>query len=316
MNSLETGKGVGGVGIILARVITKAFLPDNSYGLKMSTNIFFLFSNGLVVLSIVLWFVLLNTPYAASKIAGYEAQRRAAIFAASLSPSPSSSPGSTLSTQQQGSTSSLKKKSSSLKKESNNKMVHLEEGSKLLQQNNENTSTTSSSFAHVLWLISSPAAVVTVTFLVCLSCFPGLTTSLVSRNMQLGDWFPVLLVLIYNSGDLIGKSLPNYKLIFTLKTLPFATIFHLIFIPIFVFIANKPSMDGFFAVFGTDQFAFVIVLLLGTCTGYISCSAMMLGPSCVESKDRVAAGQMMSICLMFGLFAGSMLGLYLSTLVA
>jgi len=35
--------------------------------------------------------------------------------------------------------------------------------------------------------------------------FPGLTTSLVSTTWRLGDWFPVLLVLAFNSGDMLGK---------------------------------------------------------------------------------------------------------------
>lgn len=277
MNSLETGKGVGGVGIILARVISKALLPSTPEGLRMSTNIFFIFSNGLVVLAICLWFVLLNTPYAATKIAGYESQRRANILAATLAAN-HASPASTGGKNRKNSPKPNKKS-----------INNIEEGSKLLsspisppplsvtQQGREEDEEESSSFLHILWLVSSPATVVTITFIVCLSCFPGLTTSLVSRSLNLGDWFPVLLVLIYNTGDLIGKALPSYKMLLSLDTLPYASIVHLLFIPFFVFIARRPDLsDAFYGFCGTDEFAFFLVFGLGICTGYISCTAMMV----------------------------------------
>lgn len=275
MNALETGKGVGGVGIILARVISKALLPATPEGLRMSTNIFFLFSNGLVVFAIIMWYVLLNTPYAATKIAGYESQRRANILAATLAANHPSPLPTTENNQDQSRVNKSPK---------NNKMNLVEEGSKLLDHPPTTLSTTTSadedeeqsSFIHILWLLSSPATVVTITFIVCLSCFPGLTTSLLSRSLNLGDWFPVLLVLIYNTGDLFGKALPNYKLILTLDTLPYASLIHLLFIPLFVFIAKRPDLNGSYALLGTDEFAFLLVFGLGICTGYISCTAMMV----------------------------------------
>jgi hypothetical protein len=280
MNALETGKGVGGVGIILARVISKALLPATPYGLRMSTNIFFLFSNGLVVVAIALWFVLLNTPYAATKISKYEAQRRSNILVATLAANHSSPSAPKRSPKQNNNNNNNNK---------GRNLTQVEEGSKLLEvtqrrvadddeDNDEGSSSSDSqsSFMHIMWLVLSPATVVTITFIVCLSCFPGLTTSLMSRSLRLGDWFPVLLVLVYNTADLIGKALPNYKLLLSLDTLPYASIVHLLFIPLFVFIARRPSLSGPYAMFGTDEFSFLLVFGLGLCTGYISCTAMMV----------------------------------------
>ena len=45
-----------------------------------------------------------------------------------------------------------------------------------------------------------------LTFAVCLACFPGLSTSFRSHTLGLGSWFPLLMVALYNSGDLIGKA--------------------------------------------------------------------------------------------------------------
>ena len=214
--------------------------------------------------------------------------------------------------------------------------------------------------------LAIPAGTVTAGFLVCLSCFPGLTTSLQSRTLALGDWFPVLLVFAYNTCDLVrrdrvagmraatplvlraspagtvhvlcessvslgslppplmlyflpttapqvGKSLPSVTgVVFTPRTLPLAGLAHCLFIPAFVAVSRRPALDGPAGFLGTDEFAFALVAGLGLSTGYVTCSAMMLGPGCVAEKDRVVAGQMMTCCLMVGLFAGSMLGLLLS----
>lgn len=49
-------------GIILARMGAKALLPSDPAGVRASTNAFFVFSNGLVLASVVLWLTLLRDP--------------------------------------------------------------------------------------------------------------------------------------------------------------------------------------------------------------------------------------------------------------
>ena len=44
--------GIGGLGIVLARMATKWLLPPTEAGIKQSTNIFFIFSNSLIVLAV------------------------------------------------------------------------------------------------------------------------------------------------------------------------------------------------------------------------------------------------------------------------
>jgi len=107
-------------------------------------------------------------------------------------------------------------------------------------------------------------------------------------------------------------SFVRYAFLFTKKTLPSGALVDLAFIPAFVLVARRPDLDGPLGFLGTDQFALGLVSLLGLATGYLTCSAMMLGPGCVAPRDKVLAGQMMTVCLMLGLFAGSMLGLALS----
>lgn len=316
-NSLEAGKGVGGLGIILARMAAKALLPATPAGVAMSTNWFFAFSNCLVIISVVLWLIMLRDPYAASKIRAYEDQRVANnLAAAASSDSASAGAGSTVVVSSK--TSSASSTQSSL--ESSVEKSKLLEAGGLLQSYDEHAkeqqqSDAVSSMGTVLTALSIPAAVVTCGFLTCLACFPGLTTSLTSRTLNLGDWYPVLLVFAYNTFDLVGKSLPSVRLLFTAETLPFAGACHLLFIPAFVSVARRPPLDQgpLSAFFVSDEFAMLLVAGLGLSTGYITCSAMMLGPGCVSKpQDRVLAGQMMTTCLMVGLFTGSMVGVGLS----
>ena len=95
------------------------------------------------------------------------------------------------------------------------------------------------------------------------------------------------------------------------STLPLAGLAHLGFLPLFVYLAQSsaqspaplPGSDGaalngggfgfVAAVLGSDEFGLCAVALLGLCTGYLTCSALMLGPGCVHPKHRALAGQMM-----------------------
>jgi len=313
-NTLEKGKGVGGLGIILARMFAKFLYDDTEEGLRASTNLFFYFSNGLVVASVVLWLLLLQSPHAAPLVE-YEKQRVAKLAAASNSQPAGKGNGA-------GGSSGAAYASveageggispSPQPQPSSSSSVGAKRGESSPLVLPEPPSGPTSSVGEVLVQVLRPASVVMLGFLVCLACFPGLTTSLTSRTLGLGDWFPVILVLCFNSFDLVGKTLPGYKLLFDEQALPWAALAHCGFIPLFVFVASAPSLEGPWGFMGSDEFACVLVCCLGLSTGYVTCSAMMLGPGCVAPQDRVLGGQMMTCCLMVGLFAGAMVGLALS----
>ena len=165
----------------------------------------------------------------------------------------------------------------------------------------------------VLALTWVPSCSVYVVFLVTLATFPGLTTSLVSTTWQLGDWYPLLLVAVYNAADLLGKSLPGVARLLSRRTLPLAAAAHALFVPIFVMLAHPerlpPILQG-------DGVAVAIVGALGVCTGYIGCMALMLGGEMGRTpEEREVAGMVTSFALMLGLASGSNAGLLLSRLV-
>ena len=150
-------------------------------------------------------------------------------------------------------------------------------------------------------------------FLVCLATFPGLTTSLVSTTWHLGDWYPIILVAAYNTGDLFGKSLPGLYRLLNNTTLPIAAALHTLFVPLFLLLAH-PSLLPVWA--RSDLVAISITTLLGVLTGYIGCMALMLGGELGRSpEEREVAGMVTSFSLMMGLASGSNAGLLLMRLV-
>ena len=200
------------------------------------------------------------------------------------------------------------------------------------------------------WLVGRESVSVFVVFLVCLSCFPGLTTSLHSHSWDLGDWcarpprpaprppppspphpshlrFPLLLVATYNTGDLVGKWLPAPRLpligrylparvrLFGRGMLPVVVLLHLCFIPAFLLMVSKPPQLA--SLLKSDAVPLTIVLLLGVSTGYIGCMCLSLAAERgTTAAQKEMAGMVSSFALMVGLSAGSALGLALSNFIA
>ena len=148
------------------------------------------------------------------------------------------------------------------------------------------------------WLVGRESVSVFVVFLVCLSCFPGLTTSLHSHSWDLGDWFPLLLVATYNTGDLVGKWLPAPRLpligrylparvrLFGRGMLPVVVLLHLCFIPAFLLMVSKPPQLA--SLLKSDAVPLTIVLLLGVSTGYIGCMCLSLAAERSARSMRVS----------------------------
>mgnify|MGYP001085911691 FL=1 len=164
-----------------------------------------------------------------------------------------------------------------------------------------------------------------LSFALCISLFPGLSTSLRSQTFGLKSYFPVLIVAVYNFSDLVGKwsagrfPLPPWEsgrqillpLILLVMTVPLLVISK---------VADDNEKDGSseaptLSFFGNDAAKLLFVSMLGTLTGYTSTSALILAPKkLVDNDNKEFAGQFMSMSLIFGLFVGSLVGVILSRL--
>ena len=90
-----------------------------------------------------------------------------------------------------------------------------------------------------------------------------------------------------------------------------AVLFHIVFLPLFVFGA-RPAI--FPPVFGSQIYEISIGLLLGISTGLIGCSAAMMVPELVRDSARERAGFLSTLCLVSGLFTGSLVAIPLGEL--
>lgn len=163
----------------------------------------------------------------------------------------------------------------------------------------------------VFRLVYVEATCVFSVFTVCLATFPGLTTSLES-TAGLGTWYPILLVLAYNSGDLLGKTLPSRLRCLTSAGLPYCTALHMTFLPAFLALAHPEVLPPMLR---SDGGALCLTLALGVSTGYIGCMALMLGAErAVTPDEKEVAGMVTSFSLMMGLASGSAAGVVLERL--
>ena len=120
------------------------------------------------------------------------------------------------------------------------------------------------------------------------------------------DAFVPLGFLVWNCGDLFGRTLPLLPF-FRMDNSPrlvFAfTISRFVFIPLY-FLCN---LDGKGAAVQSDFFYLAVVqLLFGLTNGLLSTTSMMAAPNWVEPEEREAAGSFMGLCIVGGLTVGSL----------
>lgn len=141
---------------------------------------------------------------------------------------------------------------------------------------------------------------------VYLSCFPGIVSITLTVTLNLGDWYPIVLVGCLNLGDFVGKNLPAYGLYFDVSNLHLAWPFQLSFLLFFMGALVHPF----------DDIAIIVAgFLLGLITGYVATSSIILAPNMCSEYQREVAGMIGGLSSIIGLYAGSYNGLVLEAIV-
>jgi equilibrative nucleoside transporter 1/2/3 len=166
-------------------------------------------------------------------------------------------------------------------------------------------------FRKLRWL----AIGVAVTFAVTMF-FPVFTAKIHSVREDAGAIFrPTAFIplgfLFWNLGDLCGRVAT--MLPFTLKDRPFVlflcSVARLALLPLYLLC----NIGGRGAVVPSDFFyLFVVQLLFGLTNGWLGSSFMMASGDWVNEGEREATGGFMSLCLVIGLTAGSLLSFTIS----
>ncbi|XP_010250136.1 PREDICTED: equilibrative nucleotide transporter 8-like [Nelumbo nucifera] len=138
-------------------------------------------------------------------------------------------------------------------------------------------------------------------YIVTLSIFPGY----ISENVQsklLQDWYPILLITMYNISDLVGKSLTAVYVPKSTGKSTWACIARILFYPLFAACLHGPKW------LRTEVPVIFLTGMLGLTNGYLTSVLMMLAPKTVPVAQAETAGVVMALFLEIGLVGGSVLG--------
>lgn len=137
-------------------------------------------------------------------------------------------------------------------------------------------------------------------YVVTLAIFPGYITEDVHSEI-LKDWYPILLITVYNVFDLVGKCLTAVYLLQNAKIAIGGCITRLLFFPLFLGCLHGPKF------FRTEIPVTILTCLLGLTNGYLTSVLMILIPKIVKLQHAETAGIVSVLFLVFGLAAGSVI---------
>ncbi|XP_060063704.1 equilibrative nucleoside transporter 3-like [Ylistrum balloti] len=186
------------------------------------------------------------------------------------------------------------------------------------ESSTDSISQRASSVFHVLRKIWPEGLAVFLTFTVSLSCFPAISSSIISQHKDGSGWtgkyFTVIVCfLLFNLGDCVGRVVggflqrPKISQPLLLVIMSFVRV---AFIPLLMLCDAQPRTH-LPVVFTSDVYPVVFISLLGLTNGYLCTLCMMYGPKKVLLKDAEFAGASMSVCTTVGLALGSLISLLL-----
>nr|TKS10368.1 hypothetical protein D5086_0000084260 [Populus alba] len=156
-------------------------------------------------------------------------------------------------------------------------------------------------FRAVARKIRWPAFGVLMIYIVTLSIFPGFIAEDLSSKL-LKDWYPVLLITIYNVADFTGKSLTAIYVLKSIKKATWGCILRLVFYPLFAACLNGPKW------LKTEVPVAILTFMLGVTNGYLTSVLMILAPMAVSVSEAELSAIAMVVFLGIGLVGGSVIG--------
>ncbi|CAM6090669.1 unnamed protein product [Calypogeia fissa] len=137
--------------------------------------------------------------------------------------------------------------------------------------------------------------VIAATYILSLSIFPGFLAEDTGRH-QLGSWYAITLIAMFNCGDLLGRCIPLIKVLM-LKSRPgliVLTILRYGLIPAFYFTAK----------YGTQGWMLFLCVVLGISNGYITVCTLVEAPTGYSGPEQNALGNILVWFLLLGISAG------------
>ncbi|KAI3732065.1 hypothetical protein L1987_63262 [Smallanthus sonchifolius] len=130
---------------------------------------------------------------------------------------------------------------------------------------------------------------------VTLSIFPGFLYENTGKH-GLGSWYPLILIAMYNTWDLIARYIPLIESIKleSRKWLMIAVLSRFLFIPAFYFTAK----------YGDQGWMIMLISFLGITNGYLTVCVMTVAPKGCTGPEANALGNILVLFLLGGIFLG------------
>ncbi|KAI5412824.1 hypothetical protein KIW84_057446 [Lathyrus oleraceus] len=128
-----------------------------------------------------------------------------------------------------------------------------------------------------------------------LSIFPGFISEDTGAH-SLGSWYALVLIEMYNVGDLIGRYIPllEFLKLESRKLITVATLSHFLLVPTFYFTAK----------YGDQGWMIAFTSFLGISNGYLTVCVMTSAPKGYKGPEQNALGNLFVLFLSSGIFAG------------
>nr|GMD60076.1 equilibrative nucleotide transporter 3-like [Ipomoea batatas] len=136
-------------------------------------------------------------------------------------------------------------------------------------------------------------------YVLTLSIFPGFLYENTGTH-NLGSWYAVVLIAMYNVLDLVARYIPLIKKIElkSRKGLMVAILSRFLLIPCFYFTAK----------YGDQGWMIMLVSFLGLTNGYFTVCVFTAAPKGYKGPEANALGNILVLCLLVGIFSGVALG--------
>ncbi|XP_059659989.1 equilibrative nucleotide transporter 3-like [Cornus florida] len=132
-------------------------------------------------------------------------------------------------------------------------------------------------------------------YVLTLSIFPGFLYENTGSH-QLGSWYPLVLIAMYNVWDLISRYIPLVKCLKleSRKGLMVSILSRFLLIPAFYFTAK----------YGDQGWMIMLISFLGLTNGYLTVCVLTVAPKGYKGPEQNALGNLLVVCLLGGIFAG------------
>lgn len=303
IQAIEGGKGFGAILLFVVRLALKGYFQggDAQHSAKVSMAVFFCVAFVMVAITWALYVALTFTEFAEPLMEEYLVVQHGTPFNEQAF-SPLLTPTSPVNTAVSTERSPLIERTRGISEASWQEFDDVKH-----QQEEPSPHAKSAELLVVLRVAAKPFFSLFLSYFICLSSFPGIITAIPSVTLQLGDWFPIVLVGCYSLGDWIGKTLPVYVMYLDVQTLHRPWALQCAMLPFFILALLHPF---------EDTCVLLAVLLLGLTTGYVATSSMILAPSVCDEFQKEVAGMVGGLCAIIGLCVGSYNGLAIETLIS